>query len=319
MIGFFKCKSIAFTVIALALLAGILGTVGVRNVAYAAGMQAGKSFTFRTLNDHADPTFNQLLGINNSGVLAGYFGSGEHGHPNRGYTLKPSYGQRDYTDENFPGSVQTRVTGIDNIGNTCGFYVDRNGNTFGFVEWNGVFTSVRDPDTGQGRVNGLLGINDQGIAVGIYQDGNGITHAYKFNRNTGRFTSIVPPHGTQPFATGINNNGDVVGFLMGFSGPIIGFLLKGKTFTEFDFPRSNNTEAFGVNDFDQVVGNFFDGNGNIHGFLLSNPLKHARWQSIDDPNGVGWTTVTGINDKADLVGYYVDSSRNINGFLATPS
>ena len=178
MIGYFKCKSIAFTVIALALLAGILGTVGVRNVAYAAGMQAVKSFTFRTLNDHADPTFNQLHGINNSGVIAGYFGSGEHGHPNRGYTLKPSYGQRDYTDENFPGSVQTQVTGIDNIGNTCGFYVDRNGNTFGFVEWNGVFTSVRDPDTGQGRVNGLLGINDQGIAVGIYQDGNGITHAY---------------------------------------------------------------------------------------------------------------------------------------------
>ena len=106
---------------------------------------------------------------------------------------------------------------------------------------------------------------------------------------------------------------------MGFSGPIIGFLLKGKTFTEFDFPRSNNTEAFGVNDFDQIVGNFFDGNGNIHGFLLSNPLKHAGWQSIDDPNGVGWTTVTGINDKAELVGYYVDSSRNINGFLATPS
>ena len=42
---------------------------------------------FTTLDDQADPTFNQLLGINDLSVIACYFGSGATGHPNKGYTL----------------------------------------------------------------------------------------------------------------------------------------------------------------------------------------------------------------------------------------
>jgi hypothetical protein len=45
------------------------------------------SFTFQTIDNPADPTSNQLLGINNSGVIAGYFGSGAPGHPNKGYSV----------------------------------------------------------------------------------------------------------------------------------------------------------------------------------------------------------------------------------------
>jgi hypothetical protein len=55
---------------------------------------ASASYAFRTLDDPADVTFNQLLGINNRGVIAGYFGSGAAGHPNKGYLLRPPYGSR---------------------------------------------------------------------------------------------------------------------------------------------------------------------------------------------------------------------------------
>jgi hypothetical protein len=65
-------------------------------------------YGFRTLDDTADPTFNQLLGINDNGLIAGYFGSGAQGHPNMGYQLNGA----SYTSENFPGSVQTQVTGL---------------------------------------------------------------------------------------------------------------------------------------------------------------------------------------------------------------
>ena len=34
------------------------------------------AYTFTTLDDQADPTFNQILGINSHNVIAGYFGSG---------------------------------------------------------------------------------------------------------------------------------------------------------------------------------------------------------------------------------------------------
>src|SRR6516165_2959126 len=63
------------------------------------------------------------------------------GHPNKGYQLTPPYGQASYVNENFPGSAQTQVTGIDDKGNTSGFWVTANGTNHGFVEWNGVFAS----------------------------------------------------------------------------------------------------------------------------------------------------------------------------------
>src|SRR3984957_2153048 len=59
-------------------------------------------YSFRTLNNANDPTFNQLLGINDSGIIAGYFGSGAPGHPNKGYTLLPGYHQSDYRNQNYP-------------------------------------------------------------------------------------------------------------------------------------------------------------------------------------------------------------------------
>ncbi len=313
--GFCNRKSIAFTLVALALLVGVLGA----NASYAAGTRAGTSFTFRTLDDQADPTFNQLLGINDRGVIAGYFGSGLAGHPNKGYTLSPPYGQGNYTNENFPNSVQTQVTAINNIGTTAGFWIDANGNNFGFIKSFGRFTSYTNPNTDGGTVNQLLGINDEGIAVGFYTDANGINHAYKLNSHTGQFTAIVPPGGSNATAAGINDEGDVVGFLTLTNGTIAGFLLKGTTFTEFDFPNSTNTTALGVNVLDQIVGVYVDSAGKMHGFLLSTLLRQPHFQSIDDPNGVGTTTINGLNDKDDLVGFYVDSAGNTDGFLANRS
>jgi hypothetical protein len=43
-----------------------------------------------------------------------------------------------------------------------------------------------------------------------------------------------------------------------------------------------------------------------------------KWQSIDDPNGIGTTTINGLNDKNDMVGFYVDSTGNTDGMLITP-
>lgn len=316
---FLNGKSIAFTLVALALLVGAVATLGMRNSSHAAAARVGTSYSFRTLDDRRDLTFNQLLGINDGGVIAGYFGSGAPGHPNKGYTLSPPYHQDDYTNENFPGSVQTQVTAINNLGYTAGFWINGKGINFGFIKWKGHFTSYRDPHTGQGTVNQLLGLNDEGIAVGFFTDVHGVNHAYELNRNTGKFTAIVPPHGTNALATGINDHDDVVGFLTLTNGNTASFLLRNGSFTEFEFPHSTNTMALGVNVFDQIVGGYVDSAGKMHGFLLSNLLTHPHFQSIDDPHGVGTTTVNGLNDKADLVGFYVDSAGNTDGFLATPN
>ena len=57
--------------------------------------------------------------------------------------MVPPYGQANFTNENFPGSVQTQVTGINNTGTTVGFWANGVGTTasnFGWVNVNGSFT-----------------------------------------------------------------------------------------------------------------------------------------------------------------------------------
>ena len=274
-------------------------------------------YAFTTLDDAADPTFNQLLGINDTGVIAGYFGSGLAGHPNQGYTLASPYGQAQYVNENFPGSVQTQVTCLNNHGYTAGFWVDTNGVNFGFIEWNNVFTSYKNPNTGKGTVNQILGINDAGNAVGFYVDGKGMSHAFELNQGTGKFKAIVLHGITNLAATGINDSGDVTGFGTTPNGGVVGFLLKSGSFSTFAYPNGSSTMPFGINKKDQIVGAYMDRSGASHGFVVSNPLTQAKWQSIDDPNGIGTTVVNGINDKGDLVGFYVDAAGNTDGFLAS--
>lgn len=276
-----------------------------------------KKLHFETLDNQADPTFNQLLGINDKGEISGYFGIGSPAHPNKGYTLVPPYGQNNYTNENYPGSVQTQVTGLNNLADTCGFWVDSSNVNRGFIQWNGVFTSYRDPKTGSGTVNQILGINDSGIAVGFYTDGTGVNHGFTLNQATGKFKPVTPPGATNVTASGINDAGAVTGFYTSSSNQSIGFLKVGTHFSTFSFPGAMATTPFGINKRNSIVGSYMDSSGATHGFLLTHPLTHAKFQSIDDPNGIGTTVINGLNDKGPMVGFYVDATGNTDGMLIT--
>jgi hypothetical protein len=274
---------------------------------------AAGGFKFKTIDNNTDPTFNQLLGINDDRTISGYYGIGTNGHPNKGYTVVPPYKQANFTDENYPGSAQTQVTCIDGLGNTGGFWVDGSGVNRGFIEWNGVFTSYTDPKTGKGTVNQILGLNDSGIAVGFYTDGSGVNHGFTLNQATGKFTAVKPPGGTNVTASAINNNGDVVGFYTS-SSETIGFLEKAGNFSTFSYPSASSTTPFGVNVHDDIVGSYATSSAS-HGFLLTSPLTKAKFLSIDDPNGIGTTVINGLNDRVNMVGFYVDSAGNTDGML----
>jgi hypothetical protein len=316
-----RVRGVTGAAVAAAAVAGSLALGGVAQAATATGHRAvAAAYTFTTLDDQADPTFNQLLGINSHNVIAGYFGSGAAGHPNKGYLLGPPYGQGNYVNENFPGSAQTQVTGIDDLGNTSGFWVNPSGTNRGFVEWNGVFASYTNPHTpkAKGSVNQLLGINNAGTAVGFYNDAKGNSHAYQLNQATGVFTAIHVP-GVSTVATGINKAGDIVGFATDSSGVTSSWLKTGATTIAYQFPGGSDTQAFGISNKNQIVGSYLDGSGTLHGFVLTSPMgPTSHWQSIDDPNGVGSTVVNGINGAGDLVGFYTDAAGNTDGMLATP-
>jgi hypothetical protein len=290
---------------------------------YGTGPVHAASLTFQDIIDTADPTFNQALGINNSGLIAGYFGSGAAGHPNKGYTVAPPYSS--FSNENFPGSVQTQVTGLNNIGTTVGFWSDTNNgigldSNFGFVSMGGLFTNVNNPATATTApvFNQLLGVNDSNVAVGFYVDAVGVTHGYTYNIASNTFS----PNIDDPLAVGnttaaaINNAGQIAGFYIDASGNSHGFIDNAGTFTTLDAAGATTTALLGLNNLGQAVGFDIDAAMKMHGIVCS--ISTLTCTEMDDPNGIGTTTFNGINDKGQIVGFYVNGADNTIGLLASP-
>jgi len=310
--------------LAVAVAATAIGAAAVAAPAGAAVIppDASANYSYQTLNNDNDTTFNQLLGINDAGVIAGYFGSGQAGHPNKGYELLPNYFQGDYRNENFPRSEQTQVTGLNNNGITVGFWVDKHGNNNGFYAVRRhQFHTVNFPtdDNAAPQVDQLLGVNDNDVAVGFYTDKKGVNHGYSYSILRQKFHSIKVPGDTNLTAAAINDLGDVAGFATNSAGSTEAFLVRsdGKLF-RLSFPGATATQALGVNNGDEVVGQYTVGTGNsamTHGFVWAPGLG---FHNVDDPKGVGATTINGVNDRGDLVGFYTDSAGNTDGLLATP-
>jgi hypothetical protein len=323
-----RTKRIAATVATGALaLAGTALAAGVANAAPAAPAAHQTSYRFATLDNQRDVTFNQLLGINNHGEIAGYFGSGAAGHPNKGYRLYPPFGQRNYVNENFPHSVQTQVTGLNDNGVTVGFWSSMNtasmsNNNFGFWAQNGHYYTADFPtgDPASPPVDQLLGVNDHDVAVGFWTDGQGNNHGYEYNIYTHRFSTVTDPKAPTASLTAaaINNYGNVAGAYTNSAGTTDGFLKVGRTFIDLAVPGASSTMALGVNDHDEVVGIYMVGTGSsaaMHGFTWK---PGQGFRTVDDPHGIGTTTINGVNNAGDLVGFYVDSAGNTDGFLAIP-
>jgi hypothetical protein len=317
-----------------------------------------KTYSFLTVDDPVDvnfaamqniPSFTNLLGINDKGLIAGFYGSGNAGDPNQGFLLTlPGT----FTPEEFPASsqnpvtaaevLQTQLTGLNDKGIVVGYFYNTNNgipvdNQFGFFEKNGVFTEVNNPNTpglfgnpppnsGVLIENQLIGVNDHDIAVGFYNDASGDSHGYTYDIKTGKFSANVDdPNalngGGSTVTAAINNKGTIVGFYTD-TGPttaagavIQGFLDKNGVFTTVDAPGATETELLGLNDHGIAVG-FDIVNGVTHGIIYN--TKTGTFITLDDPNASGSTIFNGINDKGDVVGFYTDAAGNTHGLLATP-
>jgi hypothetical protein len=282
-------------------------------------------YHFRTLNNSNDETFNQLLGINNHGTIAGYFGSGAQGHKNKGYRLVRPYSQSDYRVENFPGSAQTQVTGLNDDGITVGFFSHTNkanaanNANFGFYAVNGRrFHEVNFPASHPASppLDQLLGVNNNGTAVGFFINASGNSQSYLFNIHTRKFFTIPVPSGSVSVtATAINNKGTIVGFFSQSTGPTRSFLVtRTGHFAIFAKAGASLTLAFGVNDSGEVVGAYVVGSQTF-GFTWK--AGHG-FRTVNDPHGIGSTLINGVNNAGDLVGFYTGPGGHTNGMLATP-
>ena len=181
-------------------------------------MKEPTTYSFKTFDNPADtsfaamegiPTFTNLLGINNKGLIAGFYGSGNAGDPNQGFLLKPpsTFTPGDFPPTSQNPALQTQLTGLNDKGIVVGYFYNTNNgvpvdNQFGFYEKDGVFTEVNNPNTpglfnnpspnnGVLIENQLIGVNDHNIAVGFYNDASGNSHGYTYDIKTGKFSANI--------------------------------------------------------------------------------------------------------------------------------
>ncbi len=181
------------------------------------------------------------FGINDKGVIVGQYTTQADTTP--GYVLNGTT----VTTINAPsGPDVVNAQGINNNGLVVGFYVGTDGQDHGFVtHYNAASppstltgTAIADPtippvpgEPGATFVfSQILGINDQGIAVGYYGDSTTSQHGFLYNTTTGQYTFLDDP--SEAFSngvevtqiTGINNAGEITGFYTDANGLAHGFV-----------------------------------------------------------------------------------------------
>jgi hypothetical protein len=215
-------------------------------------------------------------------------------------TSSPRY---TYQIVDVPGATSTRAWAINDLGVTAGNYSDANGVQHAFIRSpTGRVITVDVP----GGVTGFHGINNKGVAVGIYTvetpAGPNAVAYHGFERAPdGSITIVDFPGAADSGLFGINNRGDVVG------GDDLGdqsvggsFVLSRGHFTALQDPPGSvpfNVGASGINDLGVVSGSFLGVDGNTHAFLL----RGATYTTFDDI-GATVTALKGLNDRGQSVG-----------------
>jgi probable HAF family extracellular repeat protein len=265
------------------------------------------TFNFSSF-DYAGSVATNAQGINdiNSSGTGFINRSGQVGQIIGYYTLSDYsfFGFQDnagaFTSINFPGAAYTGTFGISEFDWNVGWYANTDGSGAAYLDKAGSFVSLRP--SGSARPGNVFGVNDAGLVVGSYIDSSNNEHSFLYNANTqqfstdyyslipysingtgqvvgvfgtgsllysnGSYTPIAFPSALGTTATGINNNGQIVGYYIDSSNVFHSFLydLNNGVYTSFDYPGApaSTTTAAGINDQRQIVGREAQ-----HGFLSS--------------------------------------------------
>jgi hypothetical protein len=182
------------------------------------------------------------FGINDNGNIVGQYTTG---NATPGFFL-PSQTSKGLITINAPSGPNTvNAQGVNNNGLIVGFYVGTDGQDHGFTTNTATAhgatltgTAVADPtipnvpgEPGATFVfSQILGVNDQGLAVGYYGDSTTSQHGFFYNTNTGSYTFLDDPseafnNGVEVTQiTGINDLGEISGFYTDATGVFHGFV-----------------------------------------------------------------------------------------------
>jgi probable HAF family extracellular repeat protein len=178
-------------------------------------------------------------------------------------------------------------------------------------------TLDRDPD------GVAYWINDRGQAVGYSGNCAGAIHAVSWENHT---PSPLPDYGNGGKASGINNQGQIVGMVGSADGKTqTGVLWQNDTLTDLRLlPGDVGGLASGINDKGQVVGSNWDSNFNwLHAFIWQDDVTTDLNTLFPADSNLFAVMANKINERGQISGMAIVCSGpdkgNIHAFLATPT
>ena len=295
-----------------------LGGLSVFAVVLAAQASAAAIYNFTSFdgpgNNGGGTTVN---GINNNGVAVG-FSSDNAANPTLFTNFTRGAGGL-FSVLNL-GSPLAMANGVNNAGTVVG-----GSNNSAFL-LSGANLATLAPVNTTTVSEIAFGINDGGLVVGQFTDGNTDTTP-GFLLAGGNYTILNPkPTAIATNAQGVNNLGLVTGFYSLDGVHQHGFFYDSTTH-QYTLPPDPNipnlvlTQFLGINDNGLVVGYYQLPDGSQHGLLYNTVTQGYLF--LDDPNaatsGVSITQITGVSNSGEIDGFYVDAVTGLQrGFIATP-
>jgi probable HAF family extracellular repeat protein len=193
---------------------------------------------------------------------------------------------------NVPGAATTVVNGVNNSGVMVGTALVPGEHGFAIVGSN-----VITIDVPRAIGTECIAINSAGAIVGTYKTSRLENRGFLYQN--GKFTDIGPGTGFAK-ATGINDNGEIVGYYG--AGDAQGFLWDGHVYTTIDVLGAYFTRAEGINNLGQVTLQWDDSTGEH-----SSIFDGTTYTGID-VSGAEYTEASAINNFGDVVATWGDAN-----------
>lgn len=149
---------------------------------------------------------------------------------------------------------------------------------------------------------------DATAVVGLYLDGSGKSHGFRFNGSD--YVSIDVPWADETTAYDVEGM-KIVGQYRD-SGGTHGYLFDGTSFVTIDNPSGFSTRAFGI-EANRITGSYTSTSG-IHGFVFDG----SAFATLDHPSNTPFTSsfTAPLGMQGDkIVGQYADPSATVHAFL----
>lgn len=256
-------------------------------------------------------TSTTATGINNLNQIVGWYttdtSSGTGFEYNDGAFLNVNIG--------VPGGSFTQPLAINDTGSIVGVYGAASGSE-GFLLNGSGYSLVAGPSGSTAAE--ATGIDDYGDIAGWYQNTSGQTQGFLLSGSTGTYTTVAVPGASATEITGINSLGGVVTGIADLSTGEAGFFyfygVPTPEYFSFALPPALTVNSMSINDLGEIGCTYADFSGLTHG-CLSNGFTFSH---VDDPNGIGTTSLAGLNDNGVAVGSFVDANGVTHGFVTTP-